>query len=129
MWQILELCSRVVFADMNPIQNRIMYFRLQITTSQLILQIPIRGMMFRGIIINYVGVIPQGILFGLFHTAAYYSIYGLNIPAMLSAMVLGIAFGYVVKTFPKRGIAVTWGVHAAWNIAILIPIFSLHFLL
>lgn len=86
-------------------------------------------MMFRGIIINYVGVIPQGILFGLFHTAAYYSIYGLNIPAMLSAMVLGIAFGYVVKTFPKRGIAVTWGVHAAWNIAILIPIFSLHFLL
>jgi len=86
-------------------------------------------MIFRGIIINYIGVIPQGILFGLFHTAAYYSIYGVDIYAMIMAMVMGVLWGYLVKMYPKNGIAVTWGMHAGWNIALLIPIFSIKFLL
>jgi len=86
-------------------------------------------MIFRGVIINYIGVIPQGILFGLFHTAAYYSIYGVDIYAMIMAMVMGVLWGYLVKMYPKNGIAVTWGMHAGWNIALLIPIFSIKFLL
>ena len=86
-------------------------------------------MIFRGVIINYIGVIPQGILFGLFHTAAYYSIYGVDIYAMIMAMVMGVLWGYLVKMYPKNGIAITWGMHAGWNIALLIPIFSIKFLL
>ncbi len=83
-------------------------------------------MLFRGVLINYIGVIPQGIAFGLFHLAAYESVFGIiSWPAIVEAMVLGILFGFIVKWFPKQGIAVTWGIHSAWNIALLTGIFGL----
>ena len=85
--------------------------------------------MFRGVIINYIGVIPQGILFGLFHTMAYYTVYGLDVYSMIIAMALGILLGFIVQMKPKYGVAITWGIHAGWNVALLIPIFSLHYLL
>lgn len=86
-------------------------------------------MLFRGVLINYIGVIPQGILFGLFHLAAYESIFGINWLSIVEAMVMGIAFGYVVKVFPKNGIAITWGLHSAWNVALLTGVFGLGLLI
>ncbi len=82
-------------------------------------------MLFRGVLINYIGVIPQGILFGLFHLAAYQSVFGINWLSIIEAMIMGIAFGYVVKVFPKQGIAITWGLHSAWNVALLTGVFGL----
>ena len=119
------LVGDVVRSSMMLVANEVV--------MQLFLQIFVvslsEEMIFRGVIINYIGVIPQGILFGLFHTAAYYSIYGVNIYAMIMAMVMGTLWGYLVKMYPKNGIAITWGMHAGWNVALLIPIFSIKFLL
>lgn len=81
-------------------------------------------MLFRGVLINYIGVIPQGIVFGLFHLAAYTSVFGTSWISILTAMIMGILFGYIVKFLPRKGIAITWGLHAAWNLAIITGAFG-----
>lgn len=87
-------------------------------------------LLFRGLLLNYIGVIPQGILFGLFHLTSYYTPAGINWASIIVAMILGIAFGYIVKYFnsikqPGIGITITWALHAAWNIAIVTTLFIL----
>jgi len=82
-------------------------------------------LMFRGILINYIGVIPQAIAFALFHVAAYSTVGGLNIFAIVVALVMGLLFGYIVKLFPNKGLAVTWAMHAGWNVAVGLGIFGL----
>jgi len=97
---------------------------------QLILQIFVvtlsEEMIFRGILLNYIGVIPQGIIFGLFHYAAYSSITGLNIGSLITTMILGVALGYIVKYMPQKydPLAISWGIHAGWNVALLTGLFS-----
>lgn len=86
---------------------------------------------FRGILINYVGVIPQAILFALFHWAAYTAEFGgistsVVIAGIFEAMVMGVLLGYIVKYVPKQWdpLAITWGIHAGWNVALSTGIFS-----
>lgn len=84
---------------------------------------------FRGVLLRFTGPVIQGIAFGLFHLVAYTGITGLDIPAVLIAMVLGIAFGYIVKYFESLGmqgvgLTITWALHSAWNISILTGIFA-----
>ncbi len=87
-------------------------------------------LMFRGILIKYIGVIPQALLFSVFHLVAYSTIYGLNIGAFISAFIMGILLGYIVYFMSKNGmqsqsLAIVWGIHAGWNVAVATGIFSL----
>ncbi len=87
-------------------------------------------LMFRGILIKYIGVIPQAILFAVFHLVAYTTLYGLNISAFISAFIMGILLGYIVYFMSKNGmesqsLAIAWGIHAGWNVAVATGIFSL----
>ncbi len=101
---------------------------------QLILQIFVVSLseeiIFRGILLQSqysIGVIPQAILFALFHWAAYSSQLGqTNYFAILETFILGLLLGYIIKYVPKKydPIAITWGIHAGWNVAILTGIFS-----
>ena len=93
-------------------------------------------MLFRGVIQswleNYRIPYPylwQGILFGLFHYAAYSGQYTNAYAEMLVAMIFGIAMGVIVyvgqKLFKTNyGIAMTWGIHAGWNVALTIGLFT-----
>ncbi len=85
-------------------------------------------LLFRGLLLQYVGVIPQGILFGLFHLTSYDTPMGINWASIVVAMIFGVAFGYIVKYFntikrPGIGITITWALHAAWNISIITALF------
>lgn len=82
-------------------------------------------MMFRGVLLQYMGVIPQAILFGLFHLTAYYSVFGLDLGAVFVAMVMGLLFGYIVKFYPRYGIVIAWAIHAGWNVSLTLGIFGL----
>jgi len=108
------------------------------TTSYIIVQIIFQifvvsiteELMFRGILIKYIGVIPQAILFSVFHLVAYSTVYGLNIGAFISALIMGILLGYIVYLMSMNGmqsqsLAIVWGIHAGWNAAVATGIFSL----
>jgi len=82
-------------------------------------------LLFRGLAEKYFGWIGQGILFGLFHLTAYQS-EGFVWYSIFIAMAFGIAMGYIVMIFTKYldhrdwGLSITWGIHAGWNVAILL---------
>ena len=82
-------------------------------------------MMFRGVLLQYMGVIPQAVLFGIFHLTAYYSVFGLDVGAVMVAMAMGLLFGYIVKYYPRYGIVVAWAIHAGWNVSLALGIFGL----
>lgn len=85
---------------------------------------------FRGVLLQSqysIGVIPQAILFALFHWAAYSSQLGsTNYFAIFETFLLGLVLGYIIKYTPKKydPLAITWGIHAGWNVAIITGIFS-----
>lgn len=86
-------------------------------------------LIFRGILEKYFGWIPQGIMFGLFHLTAY-SIEGFSWEGVFVAMIFGLFLGYIVKIFSVRGktsdgLALTWGIHAGWNVAVILGVFQL----
>lgn len=86
-------------------------------------------LMFRGILEKYFGWFPQGIMFGLFHITAY-NLEGFSWEGVFIAMIFGLFLGYIVKIFSVRGktsdgIALTWGIHAGWNVAVILGIFGL----
>lgn len=101
--------------------------------TQILLQVFVvalsEELLFRGIAEKYFGWIVQGILFGLFHIEAY-QLEGFSWTGVFIAMVFGLLMGYIVKVFSERGktsdgIAVTWGIHAGWNVAIILGVFAL----
>ncbi len=86
-------------------------------------------MIFRGILLKYIGIIPQGILFGLFHLAAYNGLSGHDASSLILACALGIIYGVIVKCFQSKnkagiGISITWGLHAGYNLAILVGLLN-----
>jgi membrane protease YdiL (CAAX protease family) len=105
---------------------------------QLILQIFVVSLseeiIFRGILLQSqysIGVIPQAILFALFHWAAYSNQLGqTSYLAIFETLILGLILGYIIKYTPKKydSIAITWGIHAGWNVAIITGIFSALFI-
>lgn len=71
----------------------------------------------------------QGVLFGFFHYAAYSSLVGFSWTSILVAMFFGSIMGLIVmlfqsKGYPAFGVAVTWGIHAGWNVALTTGLFS-----
>lgn len=86
-------------------------------------------MMFRGLLQKYFGWFGQGILFGLFHLSAYTQ-QGFGWESILIAMVFGVAMGIVIKIANNKngqgpGLAITWGIHAGYNLAIVLGVFTL----
>ena len=71
----------------------------------------------------------QGIAFGLFHYAAYSTQFGFSWSSIFVAIIFGSIMGLIVILFQSRGnasmgIAVTIGIHAAWNLALTTGLFS-----
>jgi membrane protease YdiL (CAAX protease family) len=86
-------------------------------------------LLFRGLLIKYTGWVGQGILFGLFHLEAY-NVEGFTWTTIFVAMIFGIFMGYIVHIatkmgYPAKGLAVTWGFHAAYNVSIILNVFNL----
>lgn len=88
-------------------------------------------LMFRGILIKYVGVIGQAILFTIFHLVAYTTeLGGLSIIGFFEAFIMGLLLGFIIQWteqagMKSTGLAVTWGIHAGWNVAVATGIFYL----
>ena len=113
------------------IQTQSLGFPYYIT--QIILQIFVvtlsEELLFRGLVEKYFGWIPQGILFGLFHISSY-QLEGFSWTGVVIAMIFGLVMGYIVKiasTMDRTGdgIAITWGIHAGWNLATMLGVFAL----
>jgi membrane protease YdiL (CAAX protease family) len=88
-------------------------------------------LIFRGILLSYMpnvkGVVIQGVAFGLFHVAAYSTLNGVSVGALLFAIVLGIFLGAIIlvlKNNKSLGLSITWGIHAGYNVAVLTGLFS-----
>ena len=87
-------------------------------------------LIFRGIMLGYIpnmkGAIIQGVAFGLFHVAAYSTLQGLNVGALIAAIILGIVFGAIILLVKNKsvGLSITWGMHAGYNVAVLTGLFS-----
>ena len=86
-------------------------------------------MLFRGLLQKYFGWFGQGILFGLFHLSAYTQ-EGFGWESIIVAMIFGIAMGYIVKVANDKngqgpGLAITWGIHSGYNLAIVLGVFTL----
>ncbi len=108
----------------NSLQYDVMQLLLQIFVVSLSEEIIFRGVLLQS---EYsIGVIPQAILFALFHWAAYSSFFGTNYAAIFETFILGLLLGYIIKYVPKNWdpLAITWGIHAGWNVAILTTLFS-----
>jgi membrane protease YdiL (CAAX protease family) len=86
-------------------------------------------LMFRGILIKYVGVVGQAILFTLFHLVAYTTeLGGLSIVGFIEAFIMGLLLGFIIQWteqegMKSQGLAITWGIHAGWNVAVATGIF------
>ena len=86
-------------------------------------------LMFRGILIKYVGVIGQAFLFTIFHLVAYTTeLGGLSIVGFIEAFIMGLLLGFIVQWseaegMKSTGLAITWGIHAGWNVAVATGIF------
>lgn len=71
----------------------------------------------------------QGILFGLFHYAAYSQQIGFSWLSIIVAIIFGSVMGLIVlmaqtRGDPAFGIAITWGIHAGWNVALTTGLFT-----
>lgn len=74
---------------------------------------------FRGVLAERLRAIPSAAIFSLFHLTAY-SVAGLNFGAFFTAFVFGLLFAVIYfATKERAGIGATWGLHAAWNLALL----------
>jgi membrane protease YdiL (CAAX protease family) len=88
-------------------------------------------LMFRGILIKYIGVIGQAILFTIFHLVAYTTeLSGLSIVGFFEAFIMGLLLGFIIQWseqagMKSTGLAITWGIHAGWNVAVATGIFYL----
>ncbi len=66
----------------------------------------------------------QGIAFGLFH----YTAYGGDVFAMIQAIAFGTIMGLIYYATwslkkPDEGLALAWGIHSGWNVALLTTLF------
>ena len=79
---------------------------------------PAEELMFRGVLLSYVGIIASAILFAIWHGVTYGVSTG-NSPYMIFvAFVFGIVMGIVAKN-RELGIPATIGIHACFNLVIV----------
>lgn len=77
-------------------------------------------LMFRGVLLPYIGVILQAVLFAAWHAYAYQIIYynltweTLNWPAALMAFVMGVLLGIIAKD-KRFGLPATIAIHGVFN--------------
>jgi len=81
--------------------------------------------MFRGFLLEVgksrvgIGILASSLMFSVFHLAAY-STAGLNWAAFAIAAAMGVAFGFAyIATRNFAGIGIVWGLHLAYNVALL----------
>ena len=124
VFQAANILKGVIFSPL-PVNDIIMNITFQIFVVSFS-----EELFFRGILLKYIGVVPQGILFGLFHLTAYNGIHGINYDSIFFACVFGIIYGVIVKYFQSKnkagvGISITWGLHAGYNLAFLVGILTI----
>lgn len=124
VFQAVNILKGVVFSPL-PVNDIIMNIVFQIFVVSFS-----EELIFRGILLKYIGVIPQGILFGLFHLTAYNGIFGIDYGSLFFACLFGVIYGVIVKYFQSKnkagvGISITWGLHAGYNLAILVGILTI----
>lgn len=96
----------------------------QVVLIQVVVVATAEELMFRGVLLSYLGVIISAALFAFWHSYAYGVIYyqltfdTFNWPALLLAFVMGIILGIIAKN-PKFGLPATIGVHAAYNLVVV----------
>ncbi len=115
-----------------PVEKYTLQYEVLEIVFQIFVVSLVEELFFRGLIYKYSNWWIQGIIFGLYHYAAYYSegYTGFaGVEAILIAMLFGITMGAIIhfgfKDNLKHGIPVTWGIHAAYNIAFATGLFSL----
>ena len=75
---------------------------------------------FRGVLAERLRAVPSAAIFSIFHLTAYSVAGGLNFGAFFTAFVFGLLFAIIYfATKERAGIGATWGLHAAWNLALL----------
>jgi len=81
-------------------------------------------LMFRGVLLEYTGIIVSSILFAIWHSYAYQIIWyqldlaTLNYGAIIFAFVMGIILAYVAKR-REWGLPASIGIHAAYNLVVV----------
>ena len=131
-WFVLASISHVsILHSTNPFDTVLITLLFEIFVVAFTEEMFFRGLI-QGILENYKIPYPyiwQGILFGLFHYAAYSDLGSADFSSMLVAMIFGIAMGIIVYIGQRMynsnyGIAITWGIHAGWNVALTIGLFT-----
>jgi len=85
---------------------------------------PAEEVIFRGILMSYLGIIIQAVLFALWHSYAYEILWynisweSFNWGALVFAFCMGIILGLIVKN-KKWGLPSSIAVHSAYNLTIL----------
>lgn len=130
---ITGLIVGIAFNTSGELLNGSSYIIMQLLLQIFVVSLS-EEIIFRGVLLQSeysIGVIPSAILFALFHWAAYTSFLGTNYMAIIQTGILGLLLGYIVKYTPKQydSLAITWAIHAGWNVAILTGIFSAIFLI
>jgi membrane protease YdiL (CAAX protease family) len=104
-------------------------FPMELFWQTIILQICVvataEELMFRGVLLSYVGVIIQAILFAIWHSYAYQIIWyevtleTFNWYVLLFAFAMGVILGIVAKNKQWGGISATIAIHSVWNLTII----------
>ena len=77
---------------------------------------------FRGVLAERLRAVPSAAIFSVFHLTAYSVAggLGLNFGAFFTAFVFGLLFAIIYfATKDRAGIGAVWGLHLAWNLALL----------
>jgi len=103
-------------------------FQMSLFFPMLILQVcvvaPTEEVIFRGILLEYTGILVQAVLFALWHSYAYEILwYNIDINtirwgALFFAFIMGLLLGFIAKN-KRWGLPATIGIHACYNLVIL----------
>jgi len=110
------------FVGQNPLATVLI---LPMIIMQVAIVAPAEELMFRGVVLSYIGIVGQAILFAAWHTVTYgaiWSKYGWpsmeSMYALFIAFAFGIVMGLVAKN-KKLGLPACIGAHACLNIVVL----------
>lgn len=84
---------------------------------------PAEELMFRGVLLSYVGIVAQALIFAFWHTVTYgyiWSHYGWPAMNIMYSLFIAFAFGIVMGFVARRvGLPACIGAHACYNLVIL----------